>query len=93
MAWAVVELTEEPTPTCIRAEAGTVGGLQLIAGADAAALELFDGDPLIDGTLVETLEAATTLTQTKDLGRGIGLHRGIYVQMVGDGAVGYVRYK
>ncbi len=92
MKWATEELVATPVRACIRAAGGTVGGIQLVAGVAAAALELFDGDPDITGTLVDTVEAAANGTQEKHFETGIGLPRGIYVQMVGDGAVAYVRY-
>jgi len=93
MAWDTAEVTEELTPTCISTQARYVGGITLVAGAAAAALELFDGNPATDGTLKETLEAAASATSLRNFEQGLLLPKGLYVQVVGDGAVGYVRYK
>ena len=93
MAWQSAEVVEELTGTCLRAEAGHVGSIDLVAGVADAFVELFDGDPATDGTLIETLETAANLSSLRDYGDGIGLPKGIYIQMAGDGAVAYVRFK
>jgi len=99
MAYDTAEFTDTPTTNEVRPASASgpavyCGGATLVAGLEAAAAEFFDGDPTGTGTLKYTLECETANdTQHWQPEKEVCFPNGLFVQVVGDGAVCYVLYR